>query len=537
MRLLEIDNLSVAFGQPGEREKVVDGVSFSIKAGEKVALVGESGSGKSVTALSVLQLHDRSQTDYPSGSIRFEGEELLHKSERAMRAVRGRDVAMIFQEPMTALNPLYTIGEQLIEPLMLHEGLDRVAAGKRMIELLGRVGIQEPEKRFSSFPHQLSGGQRQRAMIAMALACRPKLLIADEPTTALDVTIQKQILELLDELQREFNMAVLLITHDLNMVRHFAGAICVMEQGRVVEQGRVATVFDDPQHPYTRKLLASEPVRLVDDDDVAALAANPPVVQARELKVYFPIKAGFFKRKVGEVRAVDRVDLTIHPGETLGIVGESGSGKTTLGMSLLRLQSSEGEIIFDGANIASMGERELRPLRRKFQVVFQDPFSSLSPRMNIEQIIDEGLVLHYPQLSREQRRERIVAVMEEVGLEASMLQRYPHEFSGGQRQRIAVARAVVLEPQLIMLDEPTSALDISVQKQVLQLLRDLQQRHNMSYLFITHDLLVIRAMAHRVLVMQQGKVVEQNETARLFSHPQHEYTRLLLAAAQFRDAG
>ena len=535
--LLKIDNLSVAFGHPGARETVVDGVSFAMAPGEKLALVGESGSGKSVTALSILQLHDRSQSEYGGGSILFNGEELLGKSENAMRGIRGRDVAMIFQEPMTALNPVYSVGEQLIEPLMLHEGLDRNQARERMIALLGRVGINEPEKRFDAFPHMLSGGQRQRVMIAMALACRPRLLIADEPTTALDVTIQKQILELLDELQAEFGMAVLLITHDLNMVQHFADHVAVMEKGKLVEQGRVQDVFGDPQHGYTKKLLASEPEPLVADDDIAALAQRAPVMRGEDIRCYFPIKAGFFRRKVGEVRAVDHVDIVLHPGETVGIVGESGSGKTTLGMCLLRLQESEGAIDFDGRRIDEMGTRALRPLRRNFQVVFQDPFSSLSPRMSIEQIIGEGVRLHYPELTATQRRERIEAVMDEVGLEHAMLQRYPHEFSGGQRQRIAIARAVVLEPKLILFDEPTSALDISVQKQVLALLRDLQRRHGMSYLFISHDLKVIRAIAHRVLVMKEGRVVESGITGQLFDAPQHPYTKTLLEAALFREVG
>jgi len=535
--LLKIDNLSVAFGHPGAREKVVDGVSLSMAPGAKLALVGESGSGKSVTALSILQLHDRSQSEYGSGSITFNGEELLAKSEAQMRQVRGRDVAMIFQEPMTALNPVYPIGQQLIEPLMLHEGLDRNRARERMIELLGRVGIREPEKRFDAFPHMLSGGQRQRVMIAMALACRPKLLIADEPTTALDVTIQKQILELLDELQAEFGMAVLLITHDLNMVKHFADHVAVMEKGKLVEQGAVKTVFNDPQHAYTKKLLASEPEPLVAQDDIEALAKQQPVMRGEDIRCYFPIKAGFFRRKVGDVRAVDHVDIVLHPSETVGIVGESGSGKTTLGMCLLRLQESEGEIHFDGGRIDSLTSRQLRPLRRNFQVVFQDPFSSLSPRMSIEQIIGEGLKLHYPELNPEQRRERIEAVMEEVGLTPAMLERYPHEFSGGQRQRIAIARAVVLEPKLILLDEPTSALDISVQKQVLALLRDLQKRHGMSYLFISHDLKVVRAIAHRVLVMKDGQVIESGKTESVFESPQHDYTRTLLEAALFREAG
>ncbi len=536
-QLLEIDNLSVAFGVPGERSEVVHGVSFSVRPGEKVALVGESGSGKSVTALSVLRLHDASQTDYPTGRILFEGNDLLKASQRAIRGVRGRDVAMIFQEPMTSLNPVYTIGDQLMEPVMLHEGLDRAKARNRMLELLEMVGIPEPGKRFDAFPHMLSGGQRQRVMIAMALACRPKLLIADEPTTALDVTIQKQILELLNRLQRELGMAVLLITHDLNMVRHFAERVCVMQNGELVEQAGVTDLFENPKHPYTRHLLGSEPEPLLTGEDRRALAAKPAVMSGNSVRCYFPIKAGFFRRQVGEVRAVDNVTLAIRPGETLGIVGESGSGKSTLGMCLLRLQSCEGEIKFGERRLDSLNGRRLRPLRRHFQVVFQDPYSSLSPRMTVAQILDEGLKLHFPDLSKAERRRRTVKVLKEVGLEESMLDRYPHEFSGGQRQRIAVARAIVLEPEVLVLDEPTSALDVSVQKQVLELLRDLQRRHGMSYLFISHDLRVIRAVAHRVMVMRQGCVVEEGETETVFDHPRHEYTRTLLDAALLRGLG
>jgi microcin C transport system ATP-binding protein len=533
--LLEIENLSVAFGRSGEQVSVVEGVGFAMQPGEKLALVGESGSGKSVTALAILQLHERAQTAYPCGAIRFNGEELLHHSEAAMRALRGREIAMIFQEPMTALNPVYPIGEQLMEPLLLHETLDRKRARERVIALLQRVGIADAAQRFDAFPHMLSGGQRQRVMIAMALACRPKLLIADEPTTALDVTIQKQILDLLDELQREFGMAVLLITHDLNMVRHFADTICVMEKGRLVEQGAVAQVFAAPQHPYTQKLLASEPEPLVSGAELPAFAQQRPLLEGKDIQCLFPIKSGFFRRTVGEVRAVDGVDIHIRPGETLGIVGESGSGKTTLGMALLRLQRGQGAITFNGERIDRLSERRLRPLRKGMQVVFQDPFSSLSPRMTVAQIVGEGLALHFPQLSSGARLRRIIKGLEEVGLEAAMLHRYPHEFSGGQRQRIAIARVLVLEPKLVLLDEPTSALDISVQKQVLALLRDLQLRHGMSYLFITHDLKVIRSVAHRVLVMKEGRMVEQGETERLFTSPEHPYTEALLQAALFRE--
>ncbi len=531
--LLQVEQLSVAFGRAGARQPVVDGISFSIAPGEKLALVGESGSGKSVTALSLLRLHDRQQSEY-RGSVRFAGRDLFALDEAEMRSVRGRDIAMIFQEPMIALNPVYTIGQQLIEPLLLHEKLDAQAARARAVELLGRVGIPDPAQRLGAYPHMLSGGQRQRAMIAMALACKPKLLIADEPTTALDVTIQRQILDLLDELQAEFGMAVLLITHDLNMVRHFAHRVCVMQKGRLVEQGGMAELFAAPQHAYTRQLLASEPDVLPAAAERKTLEGQPELLAARNLSCHFPIRAGFFRRQVGAVRAVDAVDLGLRAGETLGVVGESGSGKSTLGMCLLRLQSCSGEITFEGRRLDTLDGRALRPLRRHFQVVFQDPYSSLSPRMTVEQIVGEGLVLHYPQLDAEARRARIVQVLDEVGLSADILQRYPHEFSGGQRQRIAIARTVVLEPKLIVLDEPTSALDVSVQKQVLTLLRELQRKHRMSYLFISHDLKVIRAIAHRVLVMRDGRVVEQGATEDVFDAPQHDYTKSLLAAALFR---
>ncbi|MDP2786272.1 MAG: ABC transporter ATP-binding protein, partial [Sulfurimicrobium sp.] len=526
-----IDRLTVSFGRPGQYADAVREASFAIAAGEKLALVGESGSGKSVTALSILQLHDKRQVSYPSGSILFQGRELMGLGENELRRIRGRDIAMIFQEPMTSLNPLYTIGEQLMEPLLTHENPSKPVAKKRMIELLARTGIPDPEKRFDAYPHMLSGGQRQRVMIAMALACSPKLLIADEPTTALDVTIQAQILELLEDLQKEFSMAVLLITHDLNLVRRFAQRICVMQEGRIVEQAPVAQLFAAPRHPYTRQLLQSQPVRLIGAEESAALEGVPALLEASGVRCAFPVKSGFFQRQTGEVRAVDHASLMLRPGETLGVVGESGSGKTTLGMCLLRLQECAGAIHFDGADLASLGERQLRPLRRNFQVVFQDPYSSLSPRLTVEQIIAEGLNIHFPGLGKQRRRERILAIMAEVGLEESMLWRYPHEFSGGQRQRIAIARVAVLEPKLILLDEPTSALDVSVQKQVLELLRRLQQKHGMSYLFITHDLRVIRAMAHRMIVMQGGRIVEAGETEALFAEPRQDYTRMLLRAS------
>jgi microcin C transport system ATP-binding protein len=530
--LLAIENLSVAFGRYGDHSEVVRQVSFHLKAGEKFALVGESGSGKSVTALSVLRLHDRDQVHYSGGQILFQGEDLLRCSETRIRQVRGQDIAMIFQEPMTSLNPVYPIGTQLIEPLLIHRGMSKAAAKKRMLELLERTGINEPHKRFDAFPHMLSGGQRQRVMIAMALACNPKLLIADEPTTALDVTIQLQILELLEEMQKEFGMAVLLITHDLNIVRRFAERVCVMQNGTVVESSSAEELFVAPRHPYTLHLLDSRPAPMPADAPPPHYE-QAPLLQGRALDCGFPIKSGLWRRQVGEVKAVDNADIEIYPGETVGIVGESGSGKTTLGMCLLKLQTCQGQIYFNGNRLDTLKNKELRPLRKEFQVVFQDPYSSLSPRMNIEQIVGEGLQIHYPHLSKAQRRVRIVKMLEEVGLQENMLWRYPHEFSGGQRQRIAIARAVILEPKLMLLDEPTSALDVSVQKQVLELLRDLQQRHHLSYLFISHDLAVIRAMAHRIIVMRHGRFIEHGPTEQLFNTPQAAYTRQLLHASLF----
>jgi microcin C transport system ATP-binding protein len=530
--LLKVDKLSVAFGLTHHIE-VVHEISFHLQAGEKLALVGESGSGKSVTALSILQLHDRYQVNYPSGKIEFEGVDLLKLKEAQMRRVRGREIAMIFQEPMTSLNPVYPIGTQLMEPLLLHKGISKAAARQQMLELLELTGIQEPQKRFSAYPHTLSGGQRQRVMIAMALACHPKLLIADEPTTALDVTIQLQILELLEKMQKEFNMAVLLITHDLNLVKRFADRICVMQDGNLVESATVATLFQAPQHPYTQHLLNSQPQRIQTDYDYHT--AKAPLLAGEAIQCQFALKSGWFfnKQHHNQLQAVDNVDLQLYPGETVGIVGESGSGKTTLGLCLLRLQKCTGTIHFNGHRLDQLRTQQLRPLRRNFQVVFQDPYSSLSPRMSVEQIVGEGLIIHYPELNRQQRRERIVKVLMEVGLQEDMLNRYPHEFSGGQRQRIAIARVIILEPQLILLDEPTSALDVSVQKQVLELLKNLQRTHHISYLFISHDLKVIRAMSHRIMVMRQGQFVEQGETEQLFNHPQHPYTKALLHASLF----
>jgi microcin C transport system ATP-binding protein len=517
--LLSIKNLSVAFA----RTEVVHEVSFYINAGEKLALVGESGSGKSVSALSILQLHK--QASYPSGSIEFEGQDLLQVKEAHLRRLRGKEIAMIFQEPMTSLNPVYPIGTQLMEPLLLHEGLSKSAARRRMLELLDLTGIPEPHKRFDAYPQTLSGGQRQRVMIAMALACNPKLLIADEPTTALDVTIQLQIIELLEKMQKEFDMAVLLISHDLNLVKRFAERICVMQEGRLVESATVEKLFEQAEHSYTQHLLNSQPERIQTDYDYTAA----PLLEGKKIRCYFALKRS-------DVKAVDDVNLHLYPGETLGIVGESGSGKTTLGLCLLRLQNCTGAIQFANKRLDQLHRRQLRPLRRHFQLVFQDPYSSLSPRQTVEHIIGEGLEIHFPELSRRERRERILSILAEVGLEEEMLSRYPFQFSGGQRQRIAIARAVILEPQLILLDEPTSALDVSVQKQVLELLVNLQRKHQISYLFISHDLKVIRAISHRIIVMRHGQFVEQGETEQLFNHPQHPYTQSLLHASLFTSA-
>jgi microcin C transport system ATP-binding protein len=522
--LLEVDRLSVRFGP----STVVDDVSFSIAAGEKFALVGESGSGKSITALSILRLVDAADT---SGAIRFGGADLRQKSEREMRGIRGTEIAMIFQEPMTALNPLFPVGNQIAEVLELHIGLHKNAARARAIELLRRTGIPDPERRVDSFPHQLSGGQRQRAMIAMALACEPKLLICDEPTTALDVTIQAQILALLDALQAEMGLALLFITHDLNLVRRFTNRVGVMERGKLVEIGATESVFADPQHAYTRRLLASRPRR-----EVVPLAADAPILlTGHDIDVTFSITRGWFDKH--QVHAVRRAALRLQRGETLGIVGESGSGKTTLGMALLALQPiSAGTIELDGQRIDNARRDTLRAMRRRMQVVFQDPFASLSPRMTVGQIVGEGLALHFPELSKAEREARVLEMLEEVGLSeaqgvSDVLQRYPHEFSGGQRQRIAIARAVVLRPEVLVLDEPTSALDVSVQQQVLALLAQLQRQHGMSYVFISHDLAVMRAMAHRVMVMKDGEVIEEGEAEALFAAPRESYTRALLAAA------
>ncbi|WP_321861951.1 dipeptide ABC transporter ATP-binding protein [Burkholderia cenocepacia] len=524
--LLSLKHLHVRFGDT----VAVDDVTLAIGRGERVALVGESGSGKSVTALSILRLLRDAEV---TGAIRFAGQDLTAKSEREMRGLRGSDIAMIFQEPMTALNPLYTIGVQIGETIVLHDGVSAVEARKRAIALLARTGIAEPERRVDSYPHQLSGGQRQRAMIAMALACRPRLLLADEPTTALDVTIRAQIVDLLLELQREEaekrGMAILLITHDLNLVRHFAQRVAVMEHGRLVESGPVERIFAEPEHPYTQRLLNSRPQRAV----TPVMPIAPVVLDARHVSVQFARKRPGFAGWFGTVpvTAVADVSVSVRQGETLGIVGESGSGKSTLAMALLGLQKTAGgEIEFQGRALSTYRGREQTALRSNMQVVFQDPFSSLSPRHTIERIVGEGLELHRPDMTPDARRAKSLAVLREVGLDRTVLHRYPHEFSGGQRQRIAIARALVLEPRILILDEPTSALDVSIQQQVLKLLANLQQKYNLGYVFISHDLEVIGAMAHRVAVMQDGAVVESGEVSDIFTRPSHPYTQKLLKA-------
>ena len=525
--LLQVDRLSVVFRQGGGETLAVDAVSFDIGRGETLALVGESGSGKSATALSVMKLLPYPSAHHPSGSIRFKGRDLLQLREREMRHVRGKDITIIFQEPMTSLNPLHTIEKQLREILLLHAGLTGAAARRRILQLLTDVGIPEPQTRLASYPHQLSGGQRQRVMIAMALANEPDLLIADEPTTALDVTVQAQILKLLRDLQGHLGMAMLFITHDLGIVRKLADRVCVMKEGKIVEQGPVEAVFKAPEHPYTRCLLAAEP-----RPDPAPPQPNAPVVvETDDLKVWFPIKRGFLRRVVGHIKAVDGVSIAVRQGETLGIVGESGSGKTTLGLAILRLISSQGPIVYLGKSIAGLKSRQMLPFRRDMQIVFQDPYGSLSPRMPVSDIVEEGLWVHHKGLSAGEREQRVVSALTDVGLSADARFRYPHEFSGGQRQRIALARALVLEPTFVVLDEPTSALDMLIQSQMVDLLRALQKQHNLTYLFISHDLRVVAALASRLVVMRYGKIVEEGPAADLFARPQSDYTRALFAAA------
>src|SRR5438067_1669532 len=526
-KLLEVKDLSVIFRQ-GERETLaVDRISFDIRPGETVALVGESGSGKSVSALSVMRLLPYPSAHHPSGSIRFKGRDLLKLSQDDMRHVRGNDITIIFQEPMTSLNPLHTIEKQIGEILDLHQGMSGPAARARILELLTQVGIPDPESRLASYPHQLSGGQRQRVMIALALANEPDLFIADEPTTALDVTVQAQIIQLIKDLQARLGMAVLFITHDLGIVRKTAERVCVMRHGRIVEQGAVGEVFANPQHPYTRELLAAEPK----PDPAPLQPSAPAVIRTDELKVWFPVRRGFLRRVVGHIKAVDGVSIEVRKGETLGVVGESGSGKTTLGLAILRLISSDGPIVFLGRDIQGLRFKAMRPFRRDMQIVFQDPFGALSPRMSLSDIIEEGLWVHHPGMPKSEREERVIRALVEVGLDPETRFRYPHEFSGGQRQRIAVARTLVLEPTFIVLDEPTSALDMLIQAQIVDLLRALQKRRDLTYLFISHDLRVVAALASRVVVMRHGKVVEEGPAAELFARPKTAYTRALFAAA------
>lgn len=525
--LLEVKDLSVNFRQGGTVTEAVRHVSFSIKKGETLALVGESGSGKSVSALSILKLLPYPAAEHPTGSVLFKGRNLLDSDESDLRDVRGNDITIIFQEPMTSLNPLHTIEHQIGEILHLHQSMSNDEARAQTLELLQQVGIHDAETRLGAFPHQLSGGQRQRVMIAMALANRPDLLIADEPTTALDVTVQAQILQLLKDLQAKFGMAILMITHDLGIVRNFADKVCVMKQGEIVERGETGALFDNPQHAYTRLLLDAEPKgKPLPTDDSARI-----VMEAKDLKVWFPIKRGFFRRTTGYVKAVDGVSIALRAGQTLGVVGESGSGKTTLGLAMLRLIQSKGKIIYQGRDIETFDAKAMRPLRKEIQIVFQDPYGSLSPRMSIQQIVEEGLLIQEPDLSYDARTERVRAILNEVGIDPATMDRYPHEFSGGQRQRIAIARAVVLNPKFVMLDEPTSALDMSVQAQIVELLLKLQKNHDLSYIFISHDLRVVRSLANHVVVMRHGHIVEYGHSSEIFENPQTPYTKALLAAA------
>ncbi|MGB0697595.1 MAG: ABC transporter ATP-binding protein [Rhodospirillaceae bacterium] len=525
--LLQVDDLSVTFGAGERAVEAVRKVSFTLERGETLALVGESGSGKSVTALSVLRLLPYPFASHPTGRILLNGEDVLSASDQRLRQLRGEGAAMIFQEPMTSLNPLHSIEKQVSETLLLHKGLSGKAVRDRVLELLDMVGLAKARERLTALPHELSGGQRQRVMIAMALANEPDLLIADEPTTALDVTIQAQILELMEKLQTRLGMAMLFITHDLTIVRRFADRVAVMNQGEIVETNAVEPLFADPQHPYTQMLLNSAPRGRANPVPEQA----PIVVEAEDLKVWFPIRKGVIRRTVGHVKAVDGVSLTVREGQTIGVVGESGSGKTTLGFALLRLLASRGPIRFNGKAIDGLSSKAVRPLRRDMQVVFQDPFGSLSPRMAVADIIGEGLDIHGLAADAAERDRMVAEVLEEVGLDPASRFRYPHEFSGGQRQRISIARALVLKPRFLVLDEPTSALDVSVQSQIVDLLREIQQRHRMAYLFISHDLRVVRALADQILVMKDGVVVEAGSAETLFEAPEQPYTQALLAAA------
>jgi len=523
--LIEVRDLAVEFASGSQHQRVVDGLSFDIRRGETLALVGESGSGKSVTAHSILRLLPYPLARHPSGTITYAGRDLLALDEKKLQHIRGNRIAMIFQEPMTSLNPLHNVGKQINEVLALHKGLTGQAATTRTLELLELVGISEPRKRLKALPHELSGGQRQRVMIAMALANEPELLIADEPTTALDVTVQLKILELLKDLQARLGMALLLISHDLNLVRRIAHRVCVMQRGRIVEHADCEKLFRAPQHPYTQVLLGAEPSGMPADNPV-----GEPLLEVEDLRVWFAIKQGLMRRTVDHVKAVDGINFSLPRGQTLGIVGESGSGKSTLGLAILRLIASKGTIRYEGKALDSLTQHEVRPLRRQMQVVFQDPFGSLSPRMSVSQIVGEGLEIH--KIGNDAEREQaIIAALEEVGLDPATRHRYPHEFSGGQRQRIAIARALVLKPALILLDEPTSALDRTVQRQVVELLRSLQRKYNLTYLFISHDLAVVKALSHQLMVVKQGQVVEQGSAQAIFAAPQHPYTQQLLEAA------
>jgi microcin C transport system ATP-binding protein len=526
--LLNVRDLCVTFRQGGRETLAVDHVSFSVARGKTLALVGESGSGKSISALSIVRLLPPGA--HVSGEANFDGRNMLSVDDAALRAMRGARITMVFQEPMTSLNPLHTIEKQIAEILELHGMNDAIARRNRVVELLTEVGIPNPAARLDAYPHQLSGGQRQRVMIAMALANKPDLLIADEPTTALDVTVQAQILALLERLQQTYGMAMLFITHDLGLVRRFADTVSVMQRGKIVESGDVESVFSTPRHPYTRALLSAEPK----GEPVVSNDSAPVVVAADHLRVWFPIKAGFMRRTVDHVKAVDGVSLVIREGATVGVVGESGSGKTTLALALLRLIRSDGPVVFLGDRIDGKSAAEMRPLRRDMQIVFQDPYGSLSPRMSVAEIVAEGLTVQRPELTLDQRREIVARALMETGLDPATMDRYPHEFSGGQRQRIAIARAMVLEPKFVVLDEPTSALDMSVQAQIIDLLRDLQRRRALAYLFISHDLRVVKALAAHLIVMRHGKVVEEGPASQVFDHPQKDYTRALFAAA-FRN--
>jgi microcin C transport system ATP-binding protein len=527
MSLLEIKNLGVSFGDGTTEIKAMQGASLKINRGETVALVGESGSGKSVTALSIMKLLPYPTAHHPSGSIVFAGEELINADESRMRELRGNHISMIFQEPLTSLNPLHSIEKQISEVLFVHKMMNRAQAHARVVELLELVGLEEAIERLDALPHQFSGGQQQRIMIAMSLANEPDLLIADEPTTAVDVTIQAQLLHLLNELRDKLGMALLLITHDLGVVRKMADKVVIMNNGQVVEQGSLASIFENPQSSYTRHLLEAEPKGSPETANPNA----PSLMSGEDIKVWFPIKQGLLKRITGHVKAVDSVTLSIKRGHTLGVVGESGSGKSSLARALLRLEGCEGKIIFDNENLHKLSKKALRPLRKRMQIVFQDPFGSLSPRLSIGEIIGEGLKAHGLGGNEDERRKLIIQTLSEVGLDPHMMERYPHEFSGGQRQRISIARALILNPEFIVLDEPTSALDMSVQAQIVELLRNLQQSHGLTYMFISHDLKVVRAVSHDIVVMRKGKIVEQGPTAEIFTNPKQPYTRALLAAA------